>query len=270
MLTIDEDRARIAVDDVPDFWNRIATAEHVSLFLDFDGTLAPFHSDRLQAFPLPGTVDAIKAIDAGDHTSVAIVSGRPITEILLLLGDVGTTIVGAHGYEVHRPGGAKHVITILPEQASILDTVYAEALESFDPARVERKAASVAAHFRGLDPLATSDVQRELERRWRAASVSDLMEFRPFNGGLELRAAGRTKGTAIEELLALAPAGSLPVYIGDDDTDEDAFAVLEGRGIGIKVGPLDAVTRASGRLEDCEAVRQLLLDWPIRGEDGHR
>jgi trehalose 6-phosphate phosphatase len=93
------------------------------------------------------------------------------------------------------------------------------------------------------------------------------MEFRPFNGGLELRAAGSTKGTAIEELLALAPAGSLPVYIGDDDTDEDAFAVLEGRGIGIKVGPLDAVTRASGRLPDCEAVRQLLLDWPVRRRD---
>ena len=50
---------------------------------------------------------------------------------------------------------------------------------------------------------------------------------------------------------------------GDDDTDEDAFAVLEDRGIGIKVGPQDAVTKAVGRVPDCEAVRQLLIDWPI-------
>jgi len=256
-------RAR-PIDGVADFWNRIDAAEHVSLFLDFDGTLAPFHEDRLQAFPLPGTVEAIKAIDAEDWVSVAIVSGRPISEILLLLGDIGTTIVGAHGYEVHRPGGVRHVITILPEQATVLDAAYIEALELFEPARVERKAASVAAHFRGLDPLATSEIQQELERRWRAASVSDVMEYRPFNGGLELRAAGRTKGTAIEELLALAPKGSLPIYIGDDDTDEDAFAVLEGHGIGIKVGPQDAVTKASARVPDCESVRQLLIDWPHR------
>jgi trehalose 6-phosphate synthase/trehalose 6-phosphate phosphatase len=257
------DGIRSTVEGVPDFWEQIIAAKHVSLFLDFDGTLAPFCDDRLQAFPLPGTVDAIKAIDREDWTSVALVSGRPITEIMLLMGDLGTTIVGAHGYEVHRPSGSRHVITILPEQASILDAAFEEALSIFDPDRVERKAASVAAHFRGLDPRGTSDIQQQLERRWRAASVSDLMEFRPFNGGLELRAAGRTKGTAIEELLVVAPSGTLPIYIGDDDTDEDAFAVLEGRGVGIKVGPQDAVTKATGRVPDCETVRQLLVDWPI-------
>jgi trehalose 6-phosphate phosphatase len=255
--------SRVLVEGVGDFWEQILAAEHVSLFLDFDGTLAPFCDDRLQAFPLPGTVDAIQAIDRDRSSSVAIVSGRPISEIRLLLGDVGTTIVGAHGYEVHRPSGSKHVLTILPEQASILDAAFEEALSIFDPARIERKAASVAAHFRGLDPQATSEIQQHLERRWRSASVSDLMEFRPFNGGLELRAAGRTKGTAIEELIAVAPDGTLPIYIGDDDTDEDAFAVLEGRGIGIKVGPQDAVTKAIGRVPDCETVRQLLINWPI-------
>ena len=253
----------VRVDGVGDFWDQILSAEHVSLFLDFDGTLAPFCDDRLQAFPLPGTVDAIKAIDREGWSSVAIVSGRPISEIRLLMGDIGMTIVGAHGYELHRPSGSKHVITIRPEQETILDAAFEDAISVFDPARVERKAASVAAHFRGLDPQATSEIQQHLERRWRSASVSDLMEFRPFNGGLELRAAGRTKGTAIEELLAVAPADTLPIYIGDDDTDEDAFAVLEGRGIGIKVGPQDAVTKAIGRVPDIETVRQLLIDWPI-------
>lgn len=254
--------ALVNIFGVTDFWSRVGMAGHVSLFLDFDGTLAPFQADRLEAFPLPGTVDALTRIIEDDLAAVAIVSGRPISELTMLMGDLGTTIVGAHGYEIHRPGGLKHVISILPEQATILDAAYEEAVSIFDPARVERKAASVAAHFRGLDPRSTSEIQQQLERRWRAASVSELMEYRPFNGGLELRAAGRTKGTAIEELLTIAPGDTLPVYIGDDDTDEDAFAILEGRGIGIKVGPRDAVTKATGHVPDCETVRQILIDWP--------
>jgi trehalose-phosphatase len=252
----------VAVTGVIDFWEQVCAAPHVSLFLDFDGTLAPFQADRLQAFPLPGTVDALNQIIDGGLASVAIVSGRPISEITLLLGELNTTIVGAHGYEIHNPGGVKHVVSILPEQSAILDAAFDEAFAIFDPARVERKAASVAVHFRGVDPRSTAEIQDRIERQWRAASISELMEFRPFNGGLELRAAGRTKGTAIEELLAIAPNDSLPIYIGDDDTDEDAFAVLEHRGIGIKVGPQDAVTKAAGRVPDCETVRQILIDWP--------
>jgi trehalose-phosphatase len=252
----------IEIDGLPDFWQCVNAAAHVSLFLDFDGTLAPFQADRLQAFPLPGTIDALCRIIDGNLASVAFVSGRPVSEILLLMGDLGTTIVGAHGYEIHRPSGTRHVVSITPEQRSILDAAFEEAIRVFDPDRVERKAASVAAHFRGLDPRGVSDVEDLLERRWRAAGASEVMEFRPFNGGLELRAAGRTKGTAIEELLSVAPDETLPIYIGDDDTDEDAFAILAGRGIGIKVGPPGAVTRATGRVPDCESVRQILCDWP--------
>jgi trehalose 6-phosphate phosphatase len=253
---------RMQVEHLPRFWQRIAAAPHVGLFLDFDGTLAPFHADRMQAYPLPGTREAIERIAAGSHTSVALVSGRPISEILELLGDIAVTIVGAHGYEARLPDGNEMIITISPEQSAILDAAYAEALRLFIPDRVERKAASVAAHFRGLEPRAVADVEAQLERSWRATGVLDIVEFRPFNGGLELRAAGRNKGTAIEELLESMPPETLPVYIGDDDTDEDAFRQIAGRGIGIKVGPLDAVTAADGRLLSIEAVRQLLADWP--------
>ncbi len=260
----------IVVDGVPDFWEQIRRAPHVSLFLDYDGTLAPFHVDRMHAVPLPGTADALKRIVDDGLADVAMVSGRPVSEVLALLGDIGVVIVGSHGYEVHRPDGVEHVIEINPEQASILDAAYEEALRLFDPERVERKAASVAAHFRGLNPLRVGEIEERLERRWRSAASIELVEFRPFNGGLELRAAGRTKGTAIEEMLAQAPANTLPVYVGDDDTDEDAFAVLAGKGIGIKVGPRDAVTKAAGRLDDCAAVRQLLIDWPkVRSAERH-
>jgi trehalose 6-phosphate phosphatase len=262
------DDARYQVAGVSDFWRRIDSARHRYLFLDYDGTLAPFHVDRMQAVPLPGTTDALDAILRQGDTTVALVSGRPVAEVLALLGDVSITVVGSHGYEVRRGDGIEHVIDILPEQATVLDTVFAEALEIFDPARLERKAASVAAHFRGLDPTVIGAIEQELERRWRAAASGELLEFRPFNGGLELRAAGRNKGTAIQELLVAAPQGSVVVYIGDDDTDEDAFGALPEHGIGIKVGPSDAVTKAVGRVPDCAAVRQILIDWSanVRGQ----
>lgn len=258
------DVAQFAVGAERDrLWQRVAAAQHVALFLDFDGTLAPFHADRMQAFPLPGTREAIERIAADPHTTVALVSGRPIHEILTLLGDPPVTMVGAHGYELRRADGSFAVVEISAEQTAVLDAAYREALESFIPERVERKAASVAAHFRGLDPRQVADVEAQLERSWRAMGLAETVEFRPFNGGLELRAAGRHKGTAIAELLETMPEGTLPVYIGDDDTDEDAFRHIAGRGIGIKVGPLNAVTAADARLPDIAAVLQLLLDWPM-------
>jgi trehalose 6-phosphate phosphatase len=248
------------VQGVPDLRRRIETAAHVYLLLDYDGTLAPFHADRMAAVPLPGTMDAVKRIASTKRVSVALVSGRPVSELLALIGETGLTLVGSHGYEVRRSDGEEHTLEILPEQASVLDAAYADARQMFQPDRVERKAASVAAHFRGLNPRDIGDVEREIERRWRAAGAGELMEFRPFNGGLELRAAGRTKGTAILELLAAAPQGTLPIYVGDDDTDEDAFGALPETGIGIKVGPPEAVTKARGRVEDCESVRRLLIE----------
>ncbi|MDA8305349.1 MAG: hypothetical protein M0Z81_00730 [Deltaproteobacteria bacterium] len=72
---------------------------------------------------------------------------------------------------------------------------------------------------------------------------------------------GWNKGSAVLRLLARSDA-DLPVYIGDDTTDEDVFSVLAGRGIGIRVGRPEAPpTAADGFLPDCDAVRELLKTW---------
>ncbi|MCO5175632.1 MAG: trehalose-phosphatase [Thermomicrobiales bacterium] len=253
-----------SIGGVNDFWDRVVRAPSVALFLDFDGTLAPFHSDRMQAYPLPGSMDAIRAINDQPRTNVAIVSGRPISEIMTLIGELGMTISGAHGYEYRTPDGGYQVIPLPAEQRLLLDSAREMAMRIFPAERVERKAASVAAHVRGLDATAAADMVSRLEQQWRTLSDSDLVDFRPFNGGLELRAKGRTKGTVISEMLDSAPADILPIYIGDDDTDEDAFRALAGRGIGIKVGPANAVTQAIGHLDSCEAVRDMLTYWAGR------
>jgi trehalose-phosphatase len=84
---------------------------------------------------------------------------------------------------------------------------------------------------------------------------------RRFLGGVELRVLGIDKGTALLELLGDAPDGTFCVYIGDDETDEDALAVIRDLGVGIKVGNTGHPTHARGRLPDPHAVRSFLEAW---------
>ncbi|HUG16189.1 MAG TPA: trehalose-phosphatase [Thermomicrobiales bacterium] len=256
--------ASVAVAGVADFWRRVDSASHIVLMLDYDGTLAPFHVDRMQARPLPNVLDALEIIDDDDRTTVAIVSGRPVEEVQTLLGNPRFRIAGSHGYEMYDPAGEPFTAPITSRQSTVLDEAVARAISIFDPARVERKAASVAVHFRGLEPRHYRDVEDALRSEWRAVSPADSMEIRPFNGGIELRATGRTKGSVVREILAESPVDALAIYIGDDDTDEDAFAALPDTGIGVKVSLTGAESLARGRLPDCAAVERLLIDWGMR------
>jgi trehalose 6-phosphate phosphatase len=252
------------VSGIVDFWDRIDSANVIVLMLDYDGTLAPFHVDRMKAHPLPRVVDALHEIDSDTRSSIVIVSGRPVAEIVTLLGDHGFTIAGSHGYEVYTPTEGLVPMHVSTRQTEILDAAFSQAMRVFDPARIERKPASVAIHFRGLDAEDYVGIERELARDWQAMTEDEATELRPFNGGLELRAVGRSKGAIVTETLANSPDGALAIYIGDDDTDEDAFAALPDDGIGIKVGPEHAESLAEGRLPDCVAVEQLLVDWGAR------
>jgi trehalose-phosphatase len=251
----------IPIDGAPEFWDRVFAAESVALFLDYDGTLAPFHADRMLAVPMHGVVDALlKIIDASD-TRLAIVSGRPTAEILHLAGDLELTIVGSHGWESHRPVRGRQYVPVSTSQEGVLDAAYDFAAGLLGAERVERKVASVAAHLRGLPPQEYTKIEQQLATNWLANAGEGIVEFRPFNGGVELRALGRHKGSAILELLAEMPARTLPVFLGDDDTDEDAFQAIRDIGYGIRVGPHDRPTAARGQLASCELVPRFLVDW---------
>jgi trehalose-phosphatase len=94
----------------------------------------------------------------------------------------------------------------------------------------------------------------------RLAGLHDL-ECRRFNGGVEIRCAGWHKGDAVSELLLLQSSGVFPVYVGDDETDEDAFRIIRERGVGIKVGRSSYPSAARGFLKDCWAVKKFLEAW---------
>jgi trehalose 6-phosphate phosphatase len=247
---------------IPGFWDEVASASSAALLLDYDGTLAPFHVDRLQAYPTDGVFDALRTLAESSRTIVALVSGRPVEELLTLMPDPGVTIIGTHGYEVRHPEQPIRTTAISETQADQLDRALKDAHRLVGKARSERKVATVAAHFRGLDRQDARDVQQDLLQRWLSYADTAIVEVRQFNGGLEMRALGRHKGVAVAEFLETCPADTLAVYVGDDDTDEDAFsAVRERNGHGIRVGGLNSSTLATGSIESCDDVPRFLQTW---------
>ena len=263
-MTSDANRFNAYDSDVgiQDFWDDIGRADSVALLLDYDGTLAPFHVDRMQAFPSDGIVDALREIRDSGRTICALVSGRPVAEVLALLPDPGVTIIGTHGFEVRHPGEDISTTAISPQQGQLLDRALDDAQLLVGKARTERKVATVAAHFRGLDRLDARETQQNLLERWLTYADTSAVEVRQFNGGLEMRALGRHKGLAVADFLDTCPDNVLAVYVGDDDTDEDAFkTVNERRGFAIRVGKLNETTAASGSIPTCADVPGFLQTW---------
>lgn len=232
-------------------------AEKILLALDYDGTLAPFHVDRMKAFALPEALDAVDAIGKNPKFDIAIVSGRPIEELLTLLGKkISFHLIGSHGWEQRYPDSRMKPSLILQVQKEGLMRAAGIGVEFGFRALIEEKAASVALHTRPLDEKDKTKAEARILKAWRPMEYAHKLEVRRFNGGVEIRATGRDKGVALTELLAEL-GEPFPLYIGDDDTDEDAFRLVNYKnGLSVKVG--EGGSLAKGRLPDCHSVARFL------------
>ena len=249
------------------FWARLSRSSRRFLGLDYDGTLAPFQVRRMEACPASGAVAALEAV-LRTQTEVAVISGRLLDEVLQLLGDPGITIVGSHGYEWRHGDGRRETVPLAPAQQRALSRA-ADELAQLSPAPdVEHKVASLAVHTRGLERPAAIAVQEQaaeiFERLSGQGPAEERVMWRPFDGGVELRAEGMNKGRVLHRLLGdeATDEESLAVYLGDDTTDEDAFVALQSRGgVGVKVGASGGPTAASFTLRDPAAVVLFLQRW---------
>ncbi|MEX2541176.1 MAG: trehalose-phosphatase [Trueperaceae bacterium] len=223
--------------------------EHPLLLLDYDGTLAEIAANPDHALPHPQVPDLLRAV--AQRFPVRVISGRKVADLARLLPVPDLIAVGVHGMEEGRLGG---------EVGSRLDTASRELMKSARadlPAvpgvRVEDKGAAIALHYRGVAD--EDQVVGEL-RRW-AERLAAGLEAVWGKMVVEVRPLGFDKGRAARELAAEHP-DAVPVMIGDDTTDEDAFRALtaaehrDGDAVTIKVGPGE--TAARYRLADIEAV----------------
>ncbi len=260
-MRIGRKKKRPKVIGLPDFWDVLSRHENKLLALDYDGTLAPFCVQRMQAYPYPGVPRILEGISRRRDTVLAIVSGRPLAEVLILAGPFDGIVIGSHGMEKRLATG--DIVIKTAEQGQIQGLACAQSAAEEIGLRelIELKPASVALHTRGLDPKEAERFEDRAARLWRAFSDRHGLEVRRFNGGVEVRATGWNKGDALEELCRGMPAGSAYVYLGDDDTDEDAFRTIRTRGYGIRVGDAGRPTAARGFLPDIPAVRDFLEAW---------
>ena len=257
---------RHRIDRLPDALEHLADIGTLvrglrpAVFLDYDGTLTAIVDDPAMALlPVP-TRTAIRALAA--VTPVAIVSGRDLDDVRALVGLDGIWYAGSHGFDIVAPNGERTELAMdaLPTLADA-EHELRPLLAATPGARLERKRYAVTAHFRNVDEDLVDDV------RVAVASVAAGNPDLRMTGGkkvLELRPdIAWDKGRAIQWLLewqGLDGPGALPIYIGDDETDEDGFRALGRRGIGIVVrGETDdRLTAARFALGDPEDVATLL------------
>jgi trehalose-phosphatase len=239
-----------------DYWRqvsaRIRTARSVALFLDFDGTLARLRPRPDEARLNHGTRRAMARLAGNSRVRVCVITGRRLTDILIRASVPKVRYLGLHGWD------SRGRAPLNLEVREILDRAkrhLANQIADLPGIRIEDKGPVFAVHYRGA-----ADRQVGLAR----ASVRTMMapvstELRVLEGkyAWEIlpRAIGN-KGTAVQHELNLFSRHALPIYIGDDTTDEPAFAALP-HGITIRVGRC-ALTRAKFQLRDTTEVRSFL------------
>ncbi|WP_298134898.1 trehalose-phosphatase [Acidiferrobacter sp.] len=239
------------------FFAALRRAHDRLLVLDYDGTLAPFTERREDAVFYVGVAPLLAAI-ARQGTKIAFVSGRPAEDLAARIPLKGVEVFGAHGLEHITPSGDLTRASLPASVQRWLDTGAERIAAAGFPWALERKHGALAIHWRGAHP----DAHRGLKELAcdMARGIPEPIQGLAFDGGFEFRARGRDKGTAIADLIARHPRSAM-AYLGDDMTDEDAFAALPQAGLGVLVAAAPRATHAQLWLRPPDELRAFLTSW---------
>lgn len=231
--------------------------------LDYDGTLAPFHIERMKAVPAPGIVERLERIAETGGTRIVFITGRPAAEIIQLMPlSGGVEIWGCHGREYRAPDGTISSHGVSEEHERTLEEGRRRAAECLGESLVERKIGCVAIHWRPVDPSRRAAIRAELERAWHDLIAERDMQMQVFDGGIELSARGRSKGDAVDAILGSVDLVSeCAAFMGDDYTDEDGFRALGQRGLSLLVRNEPRETAADLRITTPDGVLDFLAKW---------
>lgn len=246
---------------------RVATSDRLLVASDFDGTLAGIVDHPDAVVPDRQAVGILQELAELPATWVAVLSGRSLAVLEEHLGHAGLALIGSHGAEMQgverggvtldgdgtgKPGADPELIRrALDEAAAALDDL----ADEYDGALVERKPTAVAFHYRQIDP------SRQSEAAGRAAVLADgseLLRIQPGHMVVELVSGKVNKGDALDALRRAIRA-SATVFVGDDRTDEHAFARLGPGDLAVKIGAGDtcAPVRIASRTDVAPLFRRL-------------
>ena len=225
------------------------------MFLDYDGTLTPIVDRPEDAVISEGMRDTVRRL--AERTTVCVVSGRDRPVISQWLGIEGLVVAGSHGFDLgdHRSSAATGFEGLL---ATVTDQLRNE-VSKVQGAAVESKRFSVAVHYRLVAPQQRPLITEVVEGL--LADYADQLRLTPGKMVYEIQPnLDWDKGKAVQYLrhaLHVDGAEFVPLYLGDDITDEDAFKALKGpaNGAGIGVIVADATDpEQAGRATAAEFV----------------
>ena len=246
---------------------RVATSDRLLVASDFDGTLAGIVDHPDAVVPDRLAVGVLQELAELPATWVAVLSGRSRAVLEEHLGHAGLALVGSHGAEMQgvelggvdlseddsvEAGADPELIRrTLDDAAAALDDLAGE----YHGALVERKPSAVAFHYRQIDP------SRQNEAAGRATALADgseLLRIQPGQMVVELVSGRVNKGDALDALRR-AVGASATVFVGDDRTDEHAFARLGPGDLAVKIGPGDtcAPVRIASQADVAPLFRRL-------------
>jgi len=234
--------------------------KRVLLFLDYDGTLTPIVKTPDLAVISSEMRELVR--QASQVTTVSIVSGRATDDVREKVGIKGIFYAGSHGFEIVDPHGrvtineeAKKVKSVIAE----VHTKLSKKLEEVRGALVENVKYTISCHYRLVSDKDVHLVEFAVNK-----VLQDYPSLRKTDGKKVFEIRPRIdwdKGKAVEwimDYLGYDRKKDLPVYVGDDTTDEDAFRVLKGRGIGIFVSNDIRPSEAEYIVNDTSDVRRIL------------
>src|SRR4030095_787073 len=236
------------------------SGERLAVFLDYDGTLTLIVRHPENAWLSESMRETLRSLVG--RVPVAILSGRDLDDVRCRVHVDGIVYAGSHGFDIAGAGGLHRELgaAYLP----VLDTAETELREALDEipgAQLERKHFSVAAHYRNVNEndafrvalVVDAVAARHCElHRMDGKKVYELLPDIDWD-----------KGKAVLwllETLDLVRGNVLPIYVGDDCTDEDAFRALQERGVGILVSDQSQFTAATYSLRDPREVEQFLRE----------
>ena len=251
----------VTSDDFEHWLGEFLGGSRVALFLDYDGTLTELAEHPSKAELGPDSRALIETCAARPDTDVSIISGRGIDDVRRMVGIDNLIYAGNHGLEIAGPdiepfthGDTGHFRERAAEVA-----VRLRDLET-DGAWVEEKGASLTFHFREVAPDKHAGLAAE------AWAIIRSVGFQPRDAVLAVEARppiGWDKGHAVLRILRDRYGAGWSehvraIYVGDDETDEDAFRALQGLGATFRVGGAENRTLAGRRLRDVAAVHTML------------
>ena len=241
---------------------RCAQARRLLLALNYDGKLVPIARRPYDARPSARLLALLTDLVQLPSVTVAIISGRSLHDLCTLLPIAGLTYVGTHGAEFRSSCGETRFL--LPPEAfvSTLNRLQSDLLPligSNASLTLERQQYALALHYHLATPAEDERAVQQFQIIVDACKEQGLpLEVRYGKNVIEVRPVGLNKGRILRFLIAQSVQPLLPVYVGDDVTDEDAFRAVNTPGISILVADPPHQTTAQYYLHDPEEVLAFL------------